>query len=172
MTDEQLKEDLAIRRALNSVFLQCGMRPRPDAESQLLNKLRELGCTLDISSGYLKIFQSGTEVAPSGAAERIRKDNPQLFAADPKRDAVSSLEDLERGTSKEISQAKSQYIRDHGMSAFAALPRTKVQAAHQNAEVKPDMSRAEWLALPVSERARLSTIFDPATLSKIIARRG
>jgi hypothetical protein len=172
MTDAELKNDLAVRTALHATFLQYGMRPQENSTPAILAMLKQLGCTLDMSSGYLRIYQAGTEIAPSGAAERIRKELPQLFAADPKRDAISSLEDLERGTREEISKAKSLYIKEHGMNAFTALPKTRKQAAHQTAPTTADMTKAEWLALPVSERARLSTVFDPATLSKIIARRG
>ena len=172
MTDEEIKKDIAVRKALHAMFLQCGLRPATNSESTILAKFKELGVTFDVSLGYLQMFQAGTEIVPSGACERIRKELPQLFPADPKRDAVSSLEDLERGTAKEIALAKSAFIKDHGVGAFAALPRTRKQAEHQTAPVNPDMTHAEWLALPISERARLSTVFDPATLSKIIARRG
>jgi hypothetical protein len=155
-----------------SAFMAVGMRPLPDSEQTLLAKLTELGCTADLSSGYLKLFQGATEISLSGACERLRKECATSFAADPRHDAVSSREDLERGTAQEIAAAKSKYISQHGYNAYAALPQTKKQAAIKNAPVNVSMTRQEWLAVPSSERARLCSVMDPTTLARIMSRKG
>ena len=172
MTDEEIRNEQALRTALKSAFLTIGMRPLPDSEAALLAKLRELGVECDMSSGYLRMNQGATEISLSGACERLRKELPTLFAADPRHDAVSSREDLERGTPSEIVTAKSKYISQHGYDAYAALPQTKKQAALQTAPVNVSMTRAEWLALDWKERARLCSVLDPETLGKIINRKG
>lgn len=172
MTDAELKNEQELRRALLSAFMTVGMRPLPDSEAALLAKLQELGVAADVSAGYLRLNQAGTEISLSGACERLRKEMPDKFAADPRHDLVSSREDLERGTVQEIAHAKSSYISKFGYAAFAALPQTKKQAALKTAPVNPSMSRAEWLALPSSERARLCSVLDQDTLGKIMSRKG
>jgi hypothetical protein len=172
MTDAEIRNEQALRSALRSAFLTVGMRPFPDSEATMLAKLKELGCTTDLSAGYLKLFQAGTEISLSGACERLRRELPSLFAADPRHDAVSSREDLERGTSAEVAKAKSAYISQHGYNAYAALPQTRKQAAVKSARVDPSMTKNEWLALPFSERSRLAAVFDQETLGKILSRKG
>ena len=172
MTDAEIRNEQALRSALHSAFMTVGMRPLPDREPTMLAKLKELGCVADVTAGYLKINCAGTEISLSGACERLRKELPSLFAADPKHDAVSSREDLERGTAQEIARAKTAYIGKFGFEQWAALPQTKKQAQWQSAPVNPDMTKAEWLALPFAERARLTAVFDPQTLGKILSRKG
>jgi hypothetical protein len=172
MTDAEIKNEQELRRALLSAFMQCGMRPLPDSEGALLTKLQELGVTADVSAGYLKLNQAGTEISLSGACERLRRELPQSFAADPRHDAVSSREDLERGTASEVAKAKSDYISKYGYNAYAALPQTKRQAALQTAPVNIQMTRLEWLALDWKERARLCSILEPDVIAKIISRKG
>jgi hypothetical protein len=172
MTDQEIRAEQETRRALLSAFLTVGMRPLPNSEGALLAKLQELGVIADLSAGYLKLNQAGTEISLSGACERLRKELPQLFASDPRHDAVSSREDLERGTAQEIAKAKAAYISQYGYNAYAALPQTKKQAALKTAPVNVSMTRAEWLALPSAERARLCSVLEPDTLAKIISRKG
>jgi hypothetical protein len=125
MTDQEIRAEQETRRALLSAFLTVGMRPLPNSEGALLAKLQELGVIADLSAGYLKLNQAGTEISLSGACERLRKELPQLFASDPRHDAVSSREDLERGTAQEIAKAKAAYIGQYGYNAYAALPQPK-----------------------------------------------
>jgi hypothetical protein len=172
MTDAELREDIAVRRALASMFMQCGMRPMPDADRVILEKLQALGVTCDLSAGYLVLRQAETEIVPSGMCERIRRELPLLFLPDPKRDTVSCREDLERGTVVEIARGKSSYIAQFGLARWAALPKTKADAERINAPTTPDMTRAQYLSLPRSERVRLSGVFDHATLATIMARKG
>jgi hypothetical protein len=84
----------------------------------------------------------------------------------------SSREDLERGTPQEIAKAKVAFISKNGYSGWETLPQTKKQADRQNPPVNPSMIRAEWLALPFSERSRLTAVSDKETLGKIISRKG
>jgi hypothetical protein len=172
MTDAEIKNEQELRRALVSALMQCGMRALPDAEGALLSKLTEFGVTCDTSLGYLKLNQAGTEISLSGACERLRKECPNCFAADPRHDAVSSREDLERGTALEIAAAKSKYISQFGYNAYAALPQTKKQAALQTAPVNIQMTRLEWLALGWRERAKLCSILEPDAIARIIGRKG
>jgi len=173
MTDAEIRHEQQLRTALRAVFMQCGMRfIVPDAEATILAKLKALGVECNADLGYLRMNQGATEIVPSGMCERIRKELPLLFVPDPKRDTVSSKQDLERGSAVEISAAKSQYIRDHGLASWQALPATRAQSELQTAPVNPDMTRAEYLALPFAERARLAGVFDAATLSRIIGRKG
>ena len=171
MTDAEIRNEQALRGALRSAFLAVGIRPLPDSEATLLAKLQELGVTADVSAGYLKLNQGATEISLSGACERLRKELPSLFAADPKHDAVSSREDLERGTPLEVARAKTAYIAKFGFEQWANLPQTKKQAEWKSAPVNPDMTKAEWLALPFSERSRLTAVFDQETLGKILVRK-
>jgi hypothetical protein len=172
MNDTELQNAVAIRRAVNTAFLQCGMRLlSDDAIEPILAKLTELGCTCDASQGYLRVTQGATEIAPSGMCERMRKDMPTLFVSDPKRDVISSLEDFQRGTALERAHARAEYITQYGLEAFESLPRTKADATRKNAPVSPSMTRSEWLALPLRERARLMGIFDADTLGRIMSRR-
>jgi hypothetical protein len=173
MTDAEIKQEQQLRSQLRTVFLQCGMRfASQDAERTIAAKLTELGVTCDTSLGYLRMTQGATEIAPSGMAERIRKDLPNLFSADPKRDSIASRQDLERGSASEIASAKSNYIREHGLSAFEALPRTRAEAEIKNTPVNQDLTRAQYLALPFADRVRLSGVFSADTLARIMARRG
>ena len=116
--------------------------------------------------------QAGTEIVPSGMAERIRKELPLLFVPDSKRDAISCKADLERGSAVEISQAKSRYIQQHGLAAWEALPATRAEYELKTAPVNPDMTRAQCMALPFSERVRLSGVFTPEVLARIMERKG
>jgi hypothetical protein len=68
--------------------------------------------------------------------------------------------------SEGVAKAKVASISKNGHSAWENLPRTKKQAERQNAPVNPSMIRAEWLALPFSERTRLTAVFDKETLGK------
>ena len=172
MSDAELRNDVAVRGALRAAFLSVGMRPQGDSDGALLNKLSELGVVADMSLGYLRLTQGATEISLSAACERLRKELPTLFAADPKRDAIASREDLERGTAAEVAHAKSAWISKHGLSAWESLPKTRAEAERKNAPINPDMTRSQWLSLPFAERSRMAGIFDAATIGKIMSRRG
>ena len=172
MTDQELQQDIALRRALVSAFLVCGMRPLDGCEGQLVGKLTALGVVADMSAGYLRLSQLGSDISLSGACERLRRELPTCFAADPKRDSIASREDFERGSQSEISAAKSKWISEHSLEAWEKLPNTRKEAERRNAPVNADMTRNEWLALPFSERVRLSAVLGPETLQKIMGRKG
>lgn len=172
MNDQELRDAQAVRRALSAAFLTVGTRPFPGSDAAIAAKLAELDVICDLSLGYLRLTQSGTPIEISGACERIRKELPQLFSPDPRRDAVSCRQDLERGSPDEIARAKSAYISQHGLASWAALPQTRAEAETKTAPVNLDMTRAQWLALPFAERARLSGVIGPDALSKIMTRKG
>jgi hypothetical protein len=171
MTETELRNEMQLRRALLTTFMQCGMRTLPGAEATILAQLKALGVECDASLGYLRMTQAGTEIAPSGMTERIRKELPLLFVPDPKRDTVSCRQDLERGTATEIMQAKSKYITQNGLAMWEALPKTRAESELKTAPVSPDMTKLQYLALPFAERVRLSGIFDAETIGKIMARK-
>src|ERR1700676_1703977 len=106
MTELELKAEKETRTRLLNQLNACGMHPLPDTEPALIKWFTEKGVTCDASQGYLTLTQSdGSAAVPSSACETLRKERPDLFAADAKRDKISSRQDLERGTKLEINKA-------------------------------------------------------------------
>lgn len=172
MNETEIRQSAAVQNALLKTFHSVGMKPLQDTEGTLLEKLTAMGVTADTSAGYLSLtLADGTEVVPSAACERLRKENPLLFVADPKRDAVSSREDLERGTPEEIFKAKSAYIKTAGADAYERLPRTKAEAEVKAAAPSPSMTRKEYLSLNRHDKAQLAGVIGAAGIGKIMARR-
>src|SRR5271169_2502868 len=99
MTDTEMRDALATRNALITQLHQCGMRPLADTEQAIEQWFKARGVTASAPNGYLVLVQSdGSACVPSSACETLRKEKPELFVPDPSRDAVSSLQDLERGS--------------------------------------------------------------------------
>jgi len=170
-TAEEIKQDFALQNALRDSFWLLGLRLLPDREADVLAHLRSLGVKVTTEHGYLEATTAeGTGVVLSAAAETIRSKNPTWFASDPKRDAVSSREDLERGSASEVLKAKSDWIKSHGLTAWEHLPRTKADAEKKAVVPNANMTRSEYLSLPFSERSKLSGILGPAVIGRIMAR--
>ena len=91
---------------------------------------------------------------------------------DPKRDAISSRQDLERGTPQEVSQAKSAYIAKNGLPAYERLPRTQAEAERKAVAPSADMTKREYLSLTFSEKAKLAGILGAAGIGRIMGRQG
>ena len=173
MTEAELRADSAVRVALLNQLNACGMHPLPNTETTILRWFAEKSVSLDASHGYLALTQSdGNAAVPSSACETLRREHPEFFAADATRDKVSCKQDLERGTQTDIYKAKSAYIAQHGLAAWEALPKTKDEAVRKSAPVSLDMTRAEYLALTLSERARFAGAVGAEGVSRIMARRG
>jgi hypothetical protein len=172
MNTEALKSGSAIRTALLNQLNGCGMHPLPNTESAILAWFDSKGVTASAPTGYLVLTQSdGTAVVPSSACETLRRELPHLFTADPARDTVSSLQDLERGSASEIARAKSQYISKHGLEAYQRLPRTKAQAELVAVPVTLDLTRSQYLALSFSEKSRLAGVIGAAGIGQIMSRK-
>jgi hypothetical protein len=166
----EIQNSVALRNALVSAFRQHGMRLLPDSDMQVLALLQSKGVTLNVSeSGYLELRQGSTLMVLSNAFETLRKENPELFVSDPRRDAIASREDF-RGSPSEIAAAKSRWIGQHGPAAWERLPRTRAEAELHSAVPSADMTRKEYLSLPFAERVQLSGALGPDALSKIMAR--
>jgi len=172
MNTEQMQKDLQVRNALLQTFHQHGMKPLPDALEPILAKLTELGVTANADAGYLSLTQGDTAVVPSAACERIRSLLPQLFVADPRRDKVSSREDLERGTPGEIAKAKSDWVKANGMQRWESLPRTKAQAEAKAIVPSAMLTAKEFRLLSRADKAALSGVLGYAGIERIMARRG
>jgi hypothetical protein len=173
MDTEQLKSASAVRTALLNQLNACGMHPLPNTESAVLAWFADKGVTASAPSGYLVLTQTdGSAAVPSSACETLRRERPELFTADPARDTVSSLQDLERGSASEIARAKSQYISKHGLEAYQRLPRTNAQAELTAVPVSLDLSRSQYLALSFSEKSRLAGVIGAKGIEKIMSRRG
>jgi len=173
MNEVEMKTELATRNALLTTFHQCGMKPLADSETAILAKLKELGVSAEASAGYLSLTTlDGTAIVPSAACERIRKECPHLFVADPRRDAVSSRADLERGTPQEVSQAKAQFITKNGLAAYEALPKTRAEAERRAVTPSADLTRSEYLSLSFSDKSRLAGVLGSAGIGRIMSRRG
>ena len=173
MDEVNMKTEMATRTALLNQLNACGMRPLPNTEPEIIKWFADRGVTCDGSHGYLTLTQAdGNAAVPSSACETLRRERPELFAADAARDKVSSREDLERGSTSEISKAKAQYIGQHGLSAYEALPKTRREAELKAAPVSLDMSRSEYLALSFSERSRLAGAIGAEGIGRIMSRRG
>jgi hypothetical protein len=173
MTEEEMKAETRTRAALLNQLNQLGMRPLPNTEPAILQWFQSKGVTASGEAGYLTLVQSdGNAAVPSSACETLRKERPDLFASDARRDKISSRQDLERGTNAEIYKAKSDYVKANGLEAWERLPRTKAEAERKSAPVSLDMTRAEYLALSFAEKARLAGVLGADGISKIMARKG
>jgi hypothetical protein len=171
--DTEMREQLAVRSALLAQLHGCGMRPLPDSEPEILRWFADKRVVVSAANGYLELTQDdGSAAVPSSACETLRRERPELFVADPKRDAISSRQDLERGSQSEISKAKALYVSQHGLAAWERLPQTKAEAERQSVAPSPDMTAKEYRALPFSDRVRLSGIIGPAGVGKILGRKG
>ena len=170
MTGQEIAAEFAVLSALRDTFWQHGMRLLPERENDVLAHLRSLGVTASIDAGYLALSQGSTQMVLSAACETVRKQFPQWFVADPRRDAVSCREDLERGTLEDIAKAKSAWIKEHGIAAWTALPQTKAEAEKKSVTPDANMNRAQYLSLPFAERVKLSGILGPDVISKIMRR--
>lgn len=171
MTGQEIKKEFALQSALRDAFWLYGMRLLPGKEEDLLAHLRGLGVEADLSAGYLVLTQQGTQLVLSQMAETIRKQHAEWFNADPRRDAVSCREDLERGTAAEIATAKAKYIGQHGIASWEALPKTRAEAMRKSATPTASMSKAEYLALPFAERSKLAGIIGASGIARIMARK-
>jgi hypothetical protein len=172
MTNEELKSDAATRTALLNQLNQLGMHPLPDSEHAILAWFTGKGAACSAQPGYLVVTQAdGSPVVPSSACETLRRERPELFAADAKRDKVSSRQDLERGSASEIFKAKSDYIKEHGVEMWERLPATKVSAEKRSAPVSLDMTRDEYKQLSFREKARLAGVVGPNGIGKIMNRK-
>jgi hypothetical protein len=173
MNEVELKSASAVRTALLNQLNACGMHALPNTESAILAWFTDKGVTTTAPNGYLVLTQTdGSAAVPSSACETLRKERPELFAADAARDKVSSRQDLERGSQSEISKAKAQYIGQHGLAAYEALPKTHREAELKAAPVSLDMTRSQYLALSFSERSRLAGAIGAEGIGRIMGRRG
>jgi hypothetical protein len=172
MNEVELKSASAVRTALLNQLNACGMHALPNAESAILAWFTDKGVTASAPNGYLVLVQAdGSAVVPSSACETLRKELPHLFTADPARDTVSSLQDLERGSASEIARAKSGYISKHGLVAYQRLPKTKAEAELKAVPVSLDLTRSQYLALTFSEKARLAGAIGAEGIGQIMSRR-
>lgn len=176
MTPEQMHQQIAARNAILSELNRIGLRVLAGSEDQILKWFSDKGVVTSTANGYLEMKQSdGSDVTPSRACMTLRSECPQLFASNPRYDKISSLEDFGRGTERERMQARSQYISEHGLDAFEALPRTRAEATLRSAEVSPSMTKREWLALKTSEKIRAIEAFGenaPDVIAVIMRRDG
>jgi hypothetical protein len=171
MNEVEMKTELAVRNAVISQLHSCGLKPLEGSEPAISEWFKSKGVTATAPNGYLELTQTdGSAAVPSSACETLRKELPHLFVPDPKRDAISSRQDLERGTSQEISHAKANFISQHGLPAYEALPRTRAEAERKAVAPSPDMTRSEYLSLSFSDKARLAGVLGSAGIGKIMAR--
>ncbi len=169
----ELQKQRDVSNKLTQLFYQCGMKPLEGTEAKILEQVKALGVTASTDAGYLALTQGpdNSGVVPSALAERLRKDNPLLFVADPSRDAVTSKADLERGSDGEIQKAKAQYISKHGFEQWANLPATKEEAKRKAIVPSVTMTKAEYMALPWKERSALCSL-GADVITRIMARKG
>src|SRR5579862_4983040 len=159
MTPEEMRQQVAVRNAVVSQLHSCGMRPLQNTEPAILAWFKSRGCTLSAERGYLEVTQAdGNAAVPSSACETLRKELPHLFVPDPKRDEISSLEGLSRGTPQERLKARAAFIAKHGLDAFEALPKTQKEAERKSVAPSPDMTRKEYLGLSLREKSQLAGI--------------
>lgn len=146
----------------------AGMKILSGKESEVVAKFIQLGVEPSTSEyGTLELRQGETEMVLSKAFEKVRTAAPELFVADPRRDAVTSRQDLERGSPDDILRAKSAWISQHGLSEYERLPQTRAKAEAVALIPSTEMSREEYLRLPVRDKARLAGLKDG---DQIIAR--
>ena len=173
MTTEDMRQQVAVRNAIITQLHSCGMRPLEGSEAAILQWFTSRGVTATAPNGYLVLTQSdGSAAVPSSACETLRTECPHLFVPDPKRDAITSRADLERGTTLEIARAKSEFINKHGLAAFENLPRTKADAERRAVAPSPDMTAREYAQLSRSEKSRLIGAVGIDAITKIMARKG
>jgi hypothetical protein len=170
-TAEEIRDEFALLSAIRDIFWTYGMRLLPDKERDVLSHLRSLGVSAAVGgTGYLILQQGSTLMVLSEACETVRKQLPQLFTADPRHDAVSSREDLERGSPSEIAHAKSDWIKSHSLEQWERLPATRAEAERKAVVPDANLNRASFLALPFSERSRLAGVLGAAGISRIMSR--
>jgi hypothetical protein len=176
MTDQeqQIRQELAVRNAVVAQCHACGLRPLQDSETAILDWFKARGCKLSAERGYLEVAQAdGSPVVPSAALETLRSELPKLFVPDPRRDEICCLEDLTgRGTPTEQTRARSQFIAKHGFAAYAALPRTRAEAAFKAVAPSAGMTKKEYLQLSLREKSMLMGIVGPAGIGQIMRRQG
>ena len=171
MDADEIRQQVEVRNAVADTFANFGMRfCCQDGPEQIVSKLRDLGVTATIGPLGLELKQGQTEMSLSKACATLRQQNAALFSSDVRFDAISSKEDF-HGSPQEIAQAKSAWISKHGAASFAALPTTRADAELRSVAPSANMTRKQWLALPFSERARLSAVLGPDALGRIIARK-
>jgi len=162
-----------VRNALISQLHQCGMKPLPNSEKTILDWFAGRGVTCSAEPGYLVLTQQdGSAAVPSAACETLRKEMPQLFLPDPRRDSIVCLQDMERGTPLEIARAKSAYLKAHGQTSYENLPRTREQAERRAVVPHVDMTRKEYLQLSLSDKSALAGAIGAAGIAKIMSRQG
>lgn len=172
MTEQEMRTAVASRTALLNELNRVGLRPLEGSEDQIIRWFTDKGVTADTSAGFLQLRQAdGSEVIPSKACLTLRQERPELFASSVKFDKVSSLEDFNRGTLTERTHARAEFIREHGLSAFEKLPRTKAEAERRSCEIGPGMTRSEYLSLSLSEKSRLAGVIGSAAIAVIMSRR-
>ena len=170
MDTAAIQNAVAVRSALISGFHSCGMRLLPDCDQQVLSLLESKGVTVTTNhAGYLELRQGDTLMVLSHAFETIRRENPTLFVTDPRRDAISSLEDF-HGSQQEVAHAKSAWIAKHGPDAWERLPQTRAEAEIRSVAPSADMNRKEYLSLSFSERAQLAGVLGADGISRIMSR--
>jgi hypothetical protein len=169
MNAEEIQNAANVRKTLCSSFLMAGLRLLPDADDSVLSLLSEKGVTATVDATGLHLHQGQTEMVLSNAFETIRKEHPELFASDPRRDAISCREDF-HGSASEIRSAKAAYIGQYGIAAWERLPVTRAEALQKAAIPRENMSRQEYLALPFKERSALAGIVGAEGIQRIMAR--
>jgi hypothetical protein len=165
-----IENAVAVRNALISAFRSVGMRLLPDADRQLTALFESKGVTATTNAaGYLELKQGNTLMVLSNAFETIRREHPEWFVSDPRRDAIASREDF-HGSPQEIAHAKALWLSKHSLAEWEALPRTRAEAEIRSVAPSADMNRKEYLSLPVSERAQLAGLIGVDGISRIMSR--
>ena len=114
MTPAEVKHELTLRSLLLATMRGLGMRPLPDSEGALIEKMRSYGVVVSVAKeGYMVLQQTdGSPVVVAAALEKLRRENVTLFTADGRRDEVSSREQLGAGLSREdAARSKSLFIK-------------------------------------------------------------
>lgn len=169
MTGEEIRNEFAIRDAVRTAFLMVGMRLLPNAEVAVLEHMRGLGVTASIAKGYLELQQGTTDLVINKTCETIRQQMPQLFASDPHYDTIASREDF-HGSPSEIAKAKAAYVSKWGLAAWERLPATRAEAERRAVTPSADMNRAQYVALPFSEKSKLAGILGAEGIRRIMSR--
>lgn len=169
----ELQKQADVSRKLTQLFYQCGIKPLEGSEAKILEQVKALGVTASTDAGYLSLTQGpdNSGVVPSALAERLRKDHPLLFVPDPSRDAVTSKQDLERGSDGEIQKSKAAYISKFGIERWNSLPATKEEAKKKAIVPDINMTAREYMSLGWKERAAMCSL-GTDVISKIMARKG
>jgi hypothetical protein len=144
MTEAEMRQAVIARTAILSELNRIGLRVIEGCEDEVAKWFSDKGVTTSVANGFLEMKQAdGGDVVPSRALVTLRTARPELFASSPKYDKISSREDLNRGTPSEISKAKSDFIKEFGLSVFEKLPKTRAEATLKSCEVGPGMTRKD-----------------------------